>query len=64
MKAALRQASEVNTFLRRMGDNAWGHRTDLTIVLLKFNEIMAEENAKIEQNDEAGVFLYISFQVT
>ena len=63
MKAALRQASEVNAFLRRMGENAWGHRTDVSIVVLKFNEVMAEENAKIEQTDEAGVFLYIVFQV-
>ena len=64
MKAALRQASEVNAYLRRMGENAWGHRTDVSVILLKFNEIMAEENAKIDQTDDFGVFLYLAFQVS
>ena len=63
MKTALRQAAEVNNYLRRMGENAWGHRADITIILFRFNEIMAEENARIEQTDEYGNFLYISFQV-
>ena len=64
LKTALKQASEVNAYLRRMGDNAWGHRVDISVILLKMNEIMAEENAKIEQTDDYGVFIYLAFQVT
>ena len=63
MKTALRQASDVNMYLRRMGENAWGHRADIAIILFRFNEIMADENAKVTQTDEYGHFLYISFQV-
>ena len=46
-----------------MGTDAWGHRTDLTVVLFKFHEVMVVENSKVEQNDDYGHFIYLSFKV-
>ena len=63
MRNAIRQCADVNTFFRRMGEEAWGNRCDASLVMILFHEAMVRENATIPQDDNHGVFLYLSFSV-
>ena len=49
--------------IQRMGDRAITNRADITVLVLKFQETMRAENAKLTEGPDSANFLYISFAV-
>ena len=64
MRNTLRQVAEVNSLFRQMGDEAWGNRCDASMLMIMFHEQMVRDNGAIVQDDNHGVFLYLSFSVS